>query len=338
MEERGFMGKALYYGAVAVIGVWMLVLVTCSSVVKPNQTLIVTRGSGAEKDRIEIVRGGRVWERPGDKFYWFEEGMQTYHFAENQTFESKGNEHLQLSSASGPVAFDVMIQLKLQAEQDPNVLREKLVKLMRTYNLLNYSGQRNLLAKLVGTQFRPSIKNLIAQECSNREMAKIFEEKDKINAKLFSSLKETFEPFGIEILAAGITCGITMPPAQQEKMNRLVTSAFELQALDKTEKEVMPKNIEIAEQRVNGEIEVQKISAAAVADAIRIEAVVEANRRQKFKDLLGDGNAIAFESMRTLVSALETGRTHVSVVPNNAQIWIGSHDDHDPVHPVAGKK
>lgn len=296
-------------------------LVSCRDAVKPNQSLILIHAVGDAEKRVELIRGGKVWIGPTDKSYWFEEGLQSYHFCGRSSFESPDNEAFTFNCIGGTVTFDVMIQLRLRTEEDAAKFRDELWKLIQDYQLSKYQGQTGILGKLVHDRFKIVIQDRLNAECRSRNTAQVFEEKAAINAALQKALREKFAPYGIEIISAGITSAVTLPAAQQEKMNQLVIDGFRLQALSKREQEVTPKVAEIQTATLMGEVEAQKARDTAIGESIRVTAEVEAYRQGEFKKLLGD-NALDFETMRTMVTGLEGGKTIIRIVPEKATIWI----------------
>lgn len=120
----------------------------------------------------ELITATRApLERPGIKILVFPLGLQVYKFSKNPSIESPDNDAIIVDAIGGQVTFELVVHLYID-RTFPD-LKERLVQLMKSYQLRRYSGSPDVLAKLVEGRFRKILKQPFIEYCANRQVLDI---------------------------------------------------------------------------------------------------------------------------------------------------------------------
>ena len=316
----------------------------CGSVVNPNEVALVLRtlGSrdaevvgkkeapenGAKKDiadnfEAELVTATRApLDKPGTVILRFPLGIQSYEFTALPSIESPNDEAIVVQAIGGTVKFNLLFHVYI-GRNFPD-LKQRLIEFMKAYQLRQYSGSADVLSQLMAGRLKNDLFRPFIDKSANMKVLDIVRKKDEINSYAIKELNDKFNKYGLVFSAAAISSATTVSDEQQAKLNEMVIEDAKLQVLEFTMKEIRPLEEQISKFEQEG-----KTTAAAwinQANAKKIDKIsaAEKERRKLFIDLVGEKNYIDLETMLTMVSNLKQGKTRISIVPDDARIYLGS--------------
>lgn len=281
----------------------------------------VETANNFEAELITAARGPSPFE-VGAVELKFPLGLQAYEFSGRPGFDSEADESIVCDSRGGPVEFDVAVHMHID-ETLPDI-QERLIAFAEAYQLRRYDGSSDVLVELVQSRFRDIIREPFINWCASRSVITIMQNKSEINEIALDYMNDEFNQYGLRFTLVSVTSAMRVSPAQQDRLNDLVTQSTETRANDLRNTDLRPLQEEIAGIVNDGNIAAQAALDTATVEAAAIRATAEAAQQTALIQLLG---ADAFMFLETTVRPLEalTGSdAAITIVPNDARIYLGN--------------
>ncbi len=309
----------------------------CGQVVEQNQVALVLRTLGERKAEAinkqkaggelgdnfeaELITAKRApIDRPGIMILKFPLGLQVYEFSGRPSIESPNNEAFVVDAVGGQVTFDVVVHLYIDATQPD--LKDRLIKLMKDYQLRQYSGSDDVLAKLVAGRFQQIIRQPFIEYCADKKVLDLMRNKEELNRYAKDQLNERFNPLGLQFTLVAVSSAMTVPKAQQDKLNQIMLQDMNIQVLEIKNAQIKPLDAKIEQLRQEGLTESAKLLNEATAKKIKTISEAEKQRRKMFINIIGKENYIRMETMLNMVRNLENSQTQITIVPENARVYL----------------
>jgi len=340
---------------VAATVAFVLALAGCGQVVEQNQLALVLHSFGnrdaqtvnktdENKDQVvgsyssELVTAKRApVQTPGTTVLLFPLGLQAYMFEAEKTAESPDNEEIVCDSTGGKITFDVAVHVYI----DPTYpdIKERLVKLMQDYRLIQYSGTNDVLKELIHGRFRNVLRTPFVDYCAGKSALEVMTHRSEINTLAAAYMNKMFNPLGLRFPLVAIASAVRVPPDQQAKMNAIFEREVDNQVLRLQNDQVMPLNTDISNLQQSAITESEQIANQARADTIALVSKAQQHRKEAFIKLIGADRYLQFETMYNMVRTLESGQTKITVVPDGSQIFFPAGAPAlPPVNPVTQTK
>jgi len=260
--------------------------------------------------------------RPGIVVLKFPLGVQQYKFSFRPTVESPDDESVTVDAQDGRVTFDVTMHMFID-ETMPDI-KDRLVKLMKAYQLRRYSGSPDVLKELIRGRFLQVLRAPFMEYASNLKTVDIIRDKTGMNKFVTARMNERFNPLGLRFTLSSISSRMEVPKTQQDRMNQAFLQDVNRQTLTVLGGEIRPLEAQIEGLRQDGKTEAARIIADARADRTKSIADAEKARREEFISLLGRENYVELEMMMRMTRSLKTGKTGITLVPDDARIIVDS--------------
>jgi len=249
-------------------------------------------------------------------------GLQAYEFSGRQSFDSEANEAIVCDSRGGAVEFDVAVHLHID-ETLPDI-QERLVNFAGAYQLRSYDGSADVLSDLVQTRFRDIIREPFVNWCPSRSVITIMQNKSEINQIALDHMNDEFNQYGLRFTLVSVTSAMRVSDTQQNLLNNLVTQSTETAANDLRNRELRPLEREAGVIVNQGNIDAQAELDLATVDAAQIRATAEAADRTALIDLLGPEAFLFLETTIRPLEALAESDADITIVPEDARIYLGN--------------
>lgn len=271
-----------------------------------------------ESELITCVRA--PIQTPGVLVIRFPLGVQAYKFSSKPSVESPEDEAFAVDAMGGKITFDTVFHMQV----DPSYpdIKERLVKLVQTYQLRRYSGDANVFVGLMSGRFRQLLKKPFIEYSADKTVLTLMRGKKEMNKYALDKLNERFNPLGLKFTLASVSSAMTVPTPQQNKLNEIVEQDAKFRVLELTNIEIKPLEAQIAQFKEDGITSSAAIVNAAKAEKINLIAAAQKKRKQLFVGLVGPENYILMETMMIMVKNLENGKTNVSIVPAGSTIIL----------------
>lgn len=269
----------------------------------------------------ELITAKRApMKRPGLVRLWFPLGLQSYEFSGKASIESPENEAIEAPAVGGTVTFSVLYHMHID-RTFPD-LAERLLAFAGAYQLIQYNGSDDVLAKLMSGRLKEELLKPFIEYCANKRPLTLMRGKDGVNEYALTELNKKFNRFGIRFTVAAISSAITIPQEQQTKLDGMVIEDAKLQALEFWNINVKPLDESIARFEQEGETGKQGLINAAKAEKIRLITEAEKKRRAAFIEIIGIENYVRLEKMLITVDNLSSGKTELTILPKDSRLFL----------------
>jgi regulator of protease activity HflC (stomatin/prohibitin superfamily) len=310
----------------------------CGEIVEQNQLALVLHSLGnrdvktANKGAQDVVNGNysadlitatrAPVQTPGTTVLIFPLGLQAYMFEAEKTVESPDNEELVCDATGGRVTFDVTVHTYIDGAL-PDI-KDRLMKLMSSYRLVQYSGTGDVLKELIHGRFKNVLREPFVDYCAGKSALEIMRNRSALNALAKKHMNDKFNALGLRFPLVSVSSSFRVPPEQQVKMNEIYGREIDNQVLEIQNLKIKPIEADIARLKQTAITDSEQVKNTAKSESILGITKAQKHRKEVFVKLVGADKYVQFETVHNMVEALEKGRTTLTVVPSGSQIFFST--------------
>ncbi len=274
--------------------------------------------------QIDMVSGGRLpMVRPGAKVIIFPRGLQVYRFTENPSIESPTNQELVAGTIDGDIETDFVVHIMVMDEL-PDI-KQRLINLIRRYNLLKYSGDEDVLVDFIQDgRFVNILRDRFTNYAAPKRVLDIVKDKKSLNHEIITYMNSEFNQYGLRFMLCSISSAIRVDASQRRKMGEIIEREINREMTKLTNEKINPIIAEINTVEVETAEKVNTILVKANAEAMKIETAALKKRIDTIVTLIGPENYHLLEKTIRVSNALEESSSSIKLMPSDTKLLLDS--------------